>query len=256
MSQPTHPVETPQPTPVAPPAPVKPKTSSLPSRIFLISYPKIVFMYPTLVMAFIAGLLMSFNHQTLDAKNTEAVVLAVISLGVLATNLVVLAFDFPRTSSLTLFFIIVALVLACALVVVLKPELVPHITAALKHFHPLANATFYWAIVAMLALVTVAAIIYARFDCWEARPNELLHRKGLWGDVDRFPAPGLRIDKEISDVFEYVLLRSGRLVLHISTERRAVVLDNIPFIDKKEYALTQMLGTLQVEVRTDADPTE
>ena len=94
-------------------------------------------------------------------------------------------------------------------------------------------------------------MIVARFDCWEARPNELLHHQGLWGDLDRFPAPGVRIDKEITDVFEYLLLQSGRLILHIGSERRAVVLDNVPFITRKEKALTQLLGTLQVDVRPE-----
>ncbi len=67
----------------------------------------------------------------------------------------------------------------------------------------------------------------------------------------------MRIDKEISDVFEYLLLQSGRLTLHLSSERRAVVLENVPFITRKEKALTQLLGTLQVAVRPEGGaPTE
>ena len=97
----------------------------------------------------------------------------------------------------------------------------------------------------------LGAVIVARFNYWEARPNELLHHQGLWGDLDRFPAPGVRIDKEISDVFAYLLLQSGRLTLHLSGERRAVVLDNVPFIQRKEQALTRLLGTLQVDVRPE-----
>ncbi len=235
-----------------PPAPVKPKPATgIPARIFLVSYPKIVFMYPTLLVAVAAAVYLGFLNQPLEPANTHAVVLAVIFLGVLATNMMVLAFDFPRATSLTLFFILVALALACVLLAVLQPGIFPYVTSTLRAFRPLANDTFYWTVAVILGLITLVAIIVARFDYWEARPNELLHRRGLWGDLDRFPAPGLRIDKEIGDVFEYLLLQSGRLVLHVSGERRAVVLDNVPFIDKKEEALTQMLGTLQVEVRSD-----
>lgn len=72
------------------------------------------------------------------------------------------------------------------------------------------------------------------------------------GDLDRYPAPGVRFDKEISDVFEYLLLRSGRLTLHTSGERRSIVLENVPFITSKEKALTRMLGALQVAVRPEA----
>jgi hypothetical protein len=67
----------------------------------------------------------------------------------------------------------------------------------------------------------------------------------------------VRIEKEITDVFEYLLLQSGRLILHIGNERRAVVLDNVPFITRKEKDLTQLLGTLQVDVRSEGgSPTE
>jgi hypothetical protein len=46
-----------------------------------------------------------------------------------------------------------------------------------------------------------------------------------------------------------MLLRSGRLILHPSDDRRSIILDNVPFINKKEEAITRMLGALQVELR-------
>jgi hypothetical protein len=48
-----------------------------------------------------------------------------------------------------------------------------------------------------------------------------------------------------------LLLGSGRLVLHPSEERRAIVLDNVFFVNRKEAQLTKLLGALQVEVKTD-----
>ena len=90
-----------------------------------------------------------------------------------------------------------------------------------------------------------------RFDYWEIRPNELLHHHGMLSNMERLAAPNLRIEKEINDVFEYFLLRSGRLILHPSDDRRAIILDNVPFIDRKEASVTQMLGALQVQIRKD-----
>ena len=221
-----------------------------PSRVLLVSYPKIVFLYPTIVVSLAAAIYLSFAGQPLDTASTGAVVLSVVFLGVWTMNLVVLAFDFPRTSSLSLVFLVIAVVMGLVLLSVLKPDVLPYVAAKLRGFHPLANASFYWAFSISLGLATLGAIIVARFDCWEARPNELLHHQGLWSDLDRFSAPGVRIDKEITDVFEYLLLQSGRITLHISGERRAVVLDNVPFISRKEKALTRLLGTLQVDVRS------
>ncbi len=221
----------------------------MPSRILLISYPKIVFLYPALIVSLIAAIYLSFDQRPLDASNTPAVVFGIVFLGVLATNLVVLAMDFPRTTLLAVFFLVVAIVLGAILLFVLRPEYLPWVAGVLRRFQPLANATFYWAFFVILGATTVAAIIAAHFDRWEARPNQLLHYKGLWGDLDRFPAPSLRVEKELNDVFEYFLLQSGRMILHIGNERRAVVLENVLFIRKKEEALTRMLGKLHVAVR-------
>lgn len=224
-----------------------------PSKIFLVSYPKIVFFYPTLIVSLIAAIYMSFVSKLDPASDKVAVVFAVCFLGVMATNMVIIAFDFPRATSLTLFFLVVAVILGLVLLFVLKPHALPFLTGLLGKFRPLANAPFYWGFSIMVTLILIAAVVVARFDYWEARPNELLHRRGLWGDLDRYPAPGLRIEKEVSDVFEYLLLGSGRLILHISNERRAAVLENVPFIHTKEHELTHMLGILKVDIQTAAE---
>jgi hypothetical protein len=223
----------------------------MPSKIVLISYPKIVFLYPTLVVSLAAAIYLSVARQPLDTTNTAAIILSVVFLGVWATNQAVLAFDFPRASSLVLLLLFVTVVMGSVLLSVLKPEVLPWAAARLRTFHPLANATFYWTFSIGLGLAILGAMMAARFDRWEARPNQLLHHQGLWGDLDRFPAPGMRIDKEITDVFEYLLLRSGRLILHIHGAEIPVVLDNVPFIASKEHALTRLLGTLQVDVRSE-----
>jgi hypothetical protein len=103
----------------------------------------------------------------------------------------------------------------------------------------------------VLGLIYAGVLINIRFDYWEVRPNELLHHHGILSDLERFSAPNLRIDKEINDIFEYLLLGSGRLILHPSNERRAVVLENVFRINQKEKAITKMLGALQVQVRTE-----
>ena len=81
-----------------------------------------------------------------------------------------------------------------------------------------------------------------------ASQNELLHHHGILSDLKRYPAPNLRVDKEINDVFEFMLLGAGRLILHPTTEKRAIVLDNILFVSDKERELTKMLGSIKVQI--------
>ena len=222
-----------------------------PTRIYLVPYPKIVFLYPTFLAGFGAAVFMALFNRPFDPQSTSAVVVAEIFLGIFAVNLVILAFDFPRTTSLTLFFLGVAILMGFILTMTLWPHFLPAVSEVLKKLHPVANATFYWTITLTLGLILLAVMVSVRFDYWEVRPNELLHHHGLLANMERLSAPSLRLDKEITDVFEYFLLRSGRLILTPSGERRAIILDNVPFIRKKEEAITQMLGALQVQVRDD-----
>ncbi len=229
----------PNPTPTPPPE--KPK-DEIPTQVVLMSYPKIVFLYPVFLAALVAAIWLSCLHDPLTADSRTAVAINTIFLVVLGLNLVILAFDFPRTTSLTLFFCAVAVVMGLLLWFRVNPDILPHIHGLLAAFRPLANPAFYWTIVVVLGVIFLVMLVVVRFDYWEVRPNELLHHHGFLANLERMSAPNLRIDKEINDIFEYLLLRSGRLIIQASNERRAIVLDNVPLITKKETAITRMLG--------------
>jgi len=187
------------------------------------------------------------------SKQTYHNVVARIFLLVMALNLVVISFDFPRTTSLTWFFAIVALAIGIWFLLRQNPWLAPQISNALAKIKPAANATFYLIFAGLMLFLYICVLISRRFDYWEVKGNELLHHHGFLSNLERFSAPNLRIDKEINDVFEYLLLRSGRLIIHASNERRAIVLENVLFINNKEERITKMLGALQVRVRTERE---
>ncbi len=231
---------------------VKPAERQVPSSIYLISYPKIVFLYPSLVAAIVAAIIIWARGNDPTDDVNELVSLAF--LGLFCANLVVLSFDFPRTTSLTFFFIGVAAFMGLWLLSSAYPDLLPWLGDFVKNLRPFANAKFYGIFATALVVIYIAVAISVQFDYWEVRPNELLHHHGVLSDLERFSAPNLRIDKEINDLFEYLLLRAGRLILHPSNERRAVVLENVFFINSKEQQITKMLGALQVQVRTDDGP--
>jgi hypothetical protein len=222
------------------------------SRILLVPYPKFIFLYPTFFAAVLAAIWMTVTgRHTVSPDDMTAVAITWTFLAVLGVNVVVLAFDFPRTTSLTMFFFLAALTLGAILAFTLRPQILPAIGAWIRPIRPVANSTFYYVVVVVMALVYAAVLISLRFDYWEVRQNELLHHHGFLSGLKRYAAPNLRIDKEINDVFEYMLLGSGRLILRPAGERD-IILDNVPFINKKEKAITLMLGALQVEVRPDS----
>ncbi|MCH2202827.1 MAG: hypothetical protein MK102_12720 [Fuerstiella sp.] len=226
-------------------------TNTDPEPVFLVSYPKIIFLYPTVFAAIFGAIYMWAKGN--DPVAGYATLPARIFLIVLAVNLVVISFDFPRTTSLTWFFAMVAIGMGLWAMFHLNSDIAPWITKQLARITPRANAAFYVIFTFIIIFLFMCVMVSRRFDYWEVRGNELLHHHGFLSDLERFSAPNLRIDKEINDVFEYLLLRSGRLIVHPSQERRAIVLENVMFISQKEERITRMLGALQVRVRHDHD---
>lgn len=229
-----------EPAPVAVPE----RAEAAPRSILLIPFPKVVFLYPTFFVALAAGIYTAF----VGAAGQGPEIAAIVFLGVLALNLVVLSFDFPRTASLTLLFLIFGVAMGLLLLFRTFPDVLPAVTDVLRRFRPAANATFYFTVAGTLGVIFAIVLVGRRFNYWEVRGNELLHHTGLLSDLKRYNASSLRIDKEINDVFEYLLLRSGTLILHPSGERHAIVLENVPGISRKEEQITKMLGTLKVQV--------
>ncbi len=231
--------------------PAVPSTGPEIKPIILVSYPKIILLYPTFFASVLAAILACFYN--VEHQHNQSI--AVVFLGIMTINMVVLAFDFPRTTSLIVFFVVVTLGMGTALLSIYFPTLLPNLSDMLKKIDPRANSTFYVCFATMLGVIYVGVFVYIRFDYWEVRPNELLHHHGFLSSLERYSAPNLRISKEIDDVFEYMLLRCGRLIIHPSNEPRAFVLDNVLGIDAKETAITKMLGALQVQIRDDRDST-
>lgn len=234
------------------PEPTPAKDGEHPNQIFLVSYPKIMFLYPTVLTALFCAIVMWVRGVPVEGATYHHTV-ARIFLLVLSLNLVVLAFDFPRTTSLTWFFAVTAIVIGLWSLFRLRPGILPKVIDGLLSVQPAANGSFYMIFTICMLLLYVGVFVSRRFDYWEVRGNELLHHLGFLSDLKRFSSPNLRIDKEINDVFEYMLLRSGRLIIHSSDERRPIVLENVLFINRKEERITKMLGALQVRVRTDGE---
>ncbi|MBI3469025.1 MAG: hypothetical protein HY000_38975 [Planctomycetes bacterium] len=253
------------------------KPRSRPEKVVVRSYPKIVLRYPTWIAAILAGILMSWletakgHKQDLSGgpaasaeygdegnvhKGAEAIArdwrIGFWFLLIVGLNLIVLAFDFPRTTSLTLVFCIVAIVFG-ALWINYKHQFLPILNEWVHALNPFADATFYWTVVGILLVIYIFVFIDTRFDYWEIMPNEIIHHLGILGNVNRYPAPQLKLEKEITDVFEFFLLRSGRLLLHPSTERRAIVLETVPNINRREDDIQALLRVLDVHVHQDVE---
>jgi hypothetical protein len=100
----------------------------------------------------------------------------------------------------------------------------------------------------VFTIIYLIVFLTSRFNYWEFQPNEILHHHGFLGDVQRYPTRGLRMQKEITDVLEHILLRAGTLVLVPTGVDRPIVLENVIQLNKVEDKIQRLLGTLKVRL--------
>ena len=135
-------------------------------------------------------------------------------------------------------------------------DLMRPVRAIMDSIYVASNAAFYYAVFLIMAVLFIIIYVTRYLDYWEILPNEILHHHGPLSDLERLPTVNLKFDKEIPDVVEYLLLGAGRLVLHVTDERKAIVLDNVLAINSKEKALQELMSRLEVRVTTDQEVAE
>jgi len=88
----------------------------------------------------------------------------------------------------------------------------------------------------------------ARFNYWVIEPNQVLHKTGFFGKVERFSTRDMRFSIDIRDIFEYLFFfKSGTLILDFPTERKTFALALVPRIKEIEKKLRVILGYVEVE---------
>src|SRR4051812_43720841 len=255
-------------------------------RIFM--WPKVIFLYPTAIVALICALGMSLIHdQThdptkslksavssrhlneaqgtlsdepatsltkVDRFRTPQNLLAMLFLAMFAFNLLVMALDFPRFSLVAVILaILFGLFFLLWLSAFFHLDLMKPIHMIFASIYAYANKGFYLMVFVTMMFVFTIVYITRWLDYWEILPNEILHHHGPLSDLERYPTMNLKFDKEIPDVLEFAFLGAGRLVLHVTEERKAIVLDNVLFINSVEAALKNLMSRMEVRITTDQE---
>lgn len=214
-------------------------------RIVIREWPKMIFLWPTALLTFVAGMVAAFVPEWNNVAGATFLIC-------LAFNMVVLTFDFPRSTSLTVFVGIVSIVLALILLNQSYGIIEP-LQRWLGSLKLSASRDFYLTVFTIMFVLFIGMSISTRFDYWELTSNELIHHSGLLGDVERFSTAGLKLNTEVNDIFEYMLAGSGRIIMNIPGNDRPVVLDNVLNISYLLRATNEMLSRRVVEVaRTPA----
>ena len=191
--------------------------------------PKVVFFYLTWIASAVCGV---FGGEALTAQ---------IWMGVFFLNLLVISFDFNEERSVI--FLLGAIALA---VVLLYFGVLGSVSEWFAGLQPAMNRTFYWMMFSGFSLVFGFVWLKTRFDYWEFRPNEVVHRYGIFPKMKRYSTEDMRWDKTVPDVLERLMLGTGSIVLTTPHEKHPVVLDHVMRISKLDDEIADILGVKQV----------
>lgn len=233
-----------QPTPTS--------TDSAPESVIIRPWPKVVFLYPTFVCATVFFLL-SWLGVGKGGEATGSAILGNTFMLVLLLNLLVFSFDFSRIKTITILFGVVALVL-----LILWGDTKANVTGFLGHVFGAIdirmNTAFYGFLSGGLGFLLVLVFVNSRFNYYEVNAREILHHHGYLGDIQRWSTEGLEMNKEIYDVVEFLLLRSGRLIFQPATAKKAIVLDNVANVNRIEKDVNELLSVVAVRLNQQPGP--
>jgi hypothetical protein len=223
--------------------PEQKKQEKHPTVIFLRSYPKVIFFWPLLVTSLILWLI----QAVVTGRNPAAdplPVLGYVWIIVFFINIFISAFDFSSTKFFVLILAIVIIILLVVFLVV--PNVAPGVHISFSIYLGLPYQ-FYMIMALILAFILGIVVISTRFDYYKVERNEIIHKAGIFSSAERFPVRGLRFKKEIPDVFEFFLLRAGKITMYPGHSEEVMILPTVFNINKKEKDLDWLLSHVSVE---------
>jgi len=228
------------------PIPTPAVADRTPENVIIRPWPKIVFLYPTFVVTTVFFLLSWLEL-------VSPTVLGNTFMLVLWLNLLVFSFDFSRIKSITIVITIVALVL---LVLWLdnKADITGYLGKVFGSIDIQVNAAFFGFMSAGLGFLLALVFVNSRFNYYEVNAREILHHHGYLGDIQRWSTEGLEMNKEINDVVEYMLMRSGRLIFQPATSKKTIVLDNVASVNRIEQCVNDLLSIVAVRINQQPGP--
>ena len=218
-------------------------------KVLIRPWPKVIFLYPTLAISLVGwiAMLLAGNSTAPDQGSMGLIWCTVFSF-----NLLIFAFDFSRIKSITLFVTAIGLVFV-GLWANQKWEFLGWLESALGGLNIHMNGQFYGFFSIFFCFMFLLVFINTRFNYYEVNRNEILHHHGYLGDIIRTPTTSMNMQKEIYDLMEYLLLRSGRLIFYPATKRDAIVIDNVINISKIEVKIKNLLSSVSVAIDIDQD---
>ena len=205
-------------------------------ELIIRNYPKVIFLWPLALTSLVLWITQWAMLKDPNVTDPNPMV-ANIWMWMFFANLFVMAFD----SGSGKFFIVLVAVVGLMFVMIV------YVLPLLPEFNIKLLPVFYGFMFVILTIIIGLGVLEARFDFWKFEKNEIIHRKGVFSAMKRYPSAELRYTKEIPDIFEFLILRAGSLVLYLPGSE-PVFLPTVLNINTVSNELDELLSQFRVKV--------
>jgi hypothetical protein len=210
-------------------------------RVLVRPLPKVVFFYATWIVSLVCAVVVGFAGSVEETPTW----VGQLWVWTFFFNVLVISFDFSEERSLIAVLGVIASSVLLMYFNVLGP--VSHWFGTLI---PKMNSTFYWLVFTGFSIIYGLVWLNTRLDYWVIRPNEVIHRYGIFPKVRRYGTDDMRVDKTVPDMLEKLLLGTGQLVLTTPHESHPIVLNHVARIGSIDNRIADILGVKAV-IHTD-----
>jgi len=220
-------------------------------RVKIRSYSSMILFLPSFIVSLTLGItqLLLNRYRVLPLEDIVVGpgymdIIGIIFMIFFSLNLILIAFDFNRARSIIIALLII-IVLGGFFLLNAFLGFLENIQLTMRVY---LSTQVYFALAILLFLILIITIIAANTNYYIVEGNELLHRKGILGGIERYPATNMSIVKEYPDIIEWAFFRFGTLILTPPRATKSIILKNVPGIDKKEKAINEILSRLKVDI--------
>ncbi len=224
-------------------------------RMIIRSYSSMILFIPSFITALICGIVQMSLDLTVAMPYEQASVgsgygniIGIVFLVIFSLNLILIAFDFNRATTIILSILFVALIAVLLLVNAYTGFLTSGSGGTGIEMSIYLSYWVYYIIAALLLFIIGFTMLGPIFNYYIIEGNELIHHKGFGGGIERYPAAEMSIVKEFPDLIELLIFRSGTLILTPIRTNRAIVLKNVFRINKKVNDMNEILSRLKVDI--------
>ncbi len=216
--------------------------------VFVASFPKIIYFWPTMLTFFVCGLMQMFQSEeaSVDAQASLSSTLAWWAIGVLSVNLLIIVQDFDQKKFIILLLAVVAVAMGGWIATLKGVPIVSGLGEWLGRLSPAISTHAFFILGGILVLFMFWGLFRPMFDYWRLEPNEFVHYIQPFGRDISVPRMGHTVNKEIPDILEYLLTFGGGSLVIRSGDRVVARIPDIPMLGRRMDRVEKMLGVTRV----------